>query len=263
MMRSPHLPPDADGEAFEELAAAYALDALDSDDAASFRSHLTGCPRCQSLLADYRAVAAAFPLTLDEMEASPKLRSRILATAQREPETPIAGQSAATTSVAEHRAAAPVRFKSRLWATAAAALFAVALGLGFWTARLQQQLGEQTATLRLHQDALDAIAAGGRQWTLAGTDAPGASGALVQAPGDAQAYLLIRLPGLPSDRAYQAWVIAGGTPASAGLLKPDPNGPYVLRLERPLTDAQIVAVTEEPSGGSPGPTGPIRAAFTL
>ncbi len=43
---------------FDELAAGYALHALDPDDEREFAAHLPGCPSCQQALAGYEVVAA-------------------------------------------------------------------------------------------------------------------------------------------------------------------------------------------------------------
>ena len=68
------------------------------------------------------------------------------------------------------------------------------------------------------------------------------------------------LPDLPPDRAYQVWVISGGTPLEAGLLSPGRDGVQVARLDRPAGNADTVALTIEPAGGSRAPTGPIVIA---
>ena len=247
-------------EAFEELAAGAALSALDPPDDARFRDHLPGCARCQSLLRDYRQVAASLPETLDELEASPDLRRRILDRAAAER----TDSAAAAPAVAPAAPRAPRRIgPSRWgWALPLAALFAVTLGLGYWNHQLRQQLAEQAAALQVQQRALTAVAGGGQRWELAGTDqAPGASAVVIQGPDGSPAYLVVRdLPALPPDRTYQAWVIAGGAPAPAGLLDSPRDGPAVAQLERPFSPGDTVAVTIEPAGGRTAPSGPIVVA---
>jgi anti-sigma-K factor RskA len=66
------------------------------------------------------------------------------------------------------------------------------------------------------------------------------------------------LPPLPAGRTYQMWVLtAQPAPISAGLLKPDPNGRASAMFETPVDIAQptAMAVTIEPEGGVPSPTG--------
>ena len=244
---------DGDHEAFAELAAAFALDALDDVDAARFRTHLATCEQCWGLVAEYRAVTRLLPETLAERSASPGLRHRILEAAQAER----AGSVRPTHAAARAR---PRRMP--VWLLPLAALLVLTALAGYRSFQLQAQLEDQRTTLRLQEQVLAAVAAGARTWPLTGTEqAPQASGVLVQAPGEPRPLLLVRsLPDLPPDRAYQVWVISGGTPFEAGLLSPGRDGVQVARLDRPAGNADTVALTIEPAGGSRAPTGPIVIA---
>jgi anti-sigma-K factor RskA len=68
-----------------------------------------------------------------------------------------------------------------------------------------------------------------------------------------------RLPPLAAGTVYELWVIDGGRALSAGLFR----GPLVT-LTRPVPRGATVAVSLEPAGGSPRPTGPLllRAVTT-
>ena len=65
------------------------------------------------------------------------------------------------------------------------------------------------------------------------------------------------LPPLPAGRTYQLWVVTAQAPISAGLLTPDANGRASEFFSTPPDIPQPVAmaVTIEPSGGVPAPTG--------
>jgi Anti-sigma-K factor rskA/Putative zinc-finger len=78
---------DARGEhaQFDELAAGYALHALDSEDERQFLRHLSDCPRCREALSDYTEVAAALADNPSTMEPSPQLGDRIMAAIANEP----------------------------------------------------------------------------------------------------------------------------------------------------------------------------------
>ena len=246
---------DKDHEVFAELAAAFALDALDEVDAARFRTHLATCDWCRELVAEYRAVVHLLPETLAERSASAGLRHRIVEAAQADR----AGSAGPT-----HATAGARRRRMPVWLVPLAALLVLTALAGYRSFQLQTQLEDQRVTLRLQEQALAAVAAGARTWTLAGTEqAPQASGVLVQDPGEQRPLLIVRsLPDLPADRAYQVWVISGGTPLEAGLLSPgrDGDGLQVARLDRPAGQADTVALTIEPAGGSRAPTGPIVIA---
>jgi anti-sigma-K factor RskA len=67
---------------FEELAAGYALDALEPADEQRFLRHVRGCPPCAAALERYRDVATALAHTAPPGEPSALLASRIASMAQ-------------------------------------------------------------------------------------------------------------------------------------------------------------------------------------
>ena len=69
---------------FEELAAGYALDALEPDDEQLFLEHARSCPQCGPALAAYREVAVVLADTAPPAEPSAQLGERILAMARAE-----------------------------------------------------------------------------------------------------------------------------------------------------------------------------------
>jgi anti-sigma-K factor RskA len=261
-------PDDGHTEAMEELAAGFALEALDDTEVRRFRPHLSACERCRALVADYAAVAEMLPDALDEVEASTGLRDRVIERARADPpQRPATVEPRPTPEGGPTplRAGPRPARRAPLWALPVAALLAVTLGLGYWNYRLQEQLAAQAGVVQAQQQALLAVASGARQWSVAGTDqAPRAGGVLVQDPSDPRPILLVHgLPELSPRQSYQAWVIAGGAPVEAGLLGPGTGGLQVARLDWPLGQADTVAVTIEPQGGSRAPTGPIVVAGQL
>jgi anti-sigma-K factor RskA len=69
--------------------------------------------------------------------------------------------------------------------------------------------------------------------------------------------LIAQLPPLPPGRVYQLWRIQGSNaPTSAGIFHVSAQGTSTFALpadQQPQTN-EVVAVTNEPDGGSPGPT---------
>ncbi len=68
-----------------------------------------------------------------------------------------------------------------------------------------------------------------------------------------------RLPELPAGRTYQLWVLTDGAPVSAGVFRPDPSGGTSVVFDTPvsLPAPAGMAVSIEPDGGVPAPTGDI------
>ncbi len=73
-----------------------------------------------------------------------------------------------------------------------------------------------------------------------------------------------RLKAPSAGKTYQLWLIAKGnpTPISAGTFTPDASGSVVMHAKYALAAGtlQRIAVTEEPDGGVPAPTGPVVLA---
>ena len=61
----------------------------------------------------------------------------------------------------------------------------------------------------------------------------------------------------PAGRVYQVWVVTAQSAVSAGLLLPDPSGGATVFFETPadIPPPMAIAVTLEPAGGMPAPTG--------
>ena len=70
------------------------------------------------------------------------------------------------------------------------------------------------------------------------------------------------LPAAPAGKTYQLWAIAGGTPLNAGVFDVDPKGSVALRVKpRPdVEKVEVFAVTLEPAGGLPQPSGAMYLA---
>jgi anti-sigma-K factor RskA len=255
----------------ELLAAGFALDALEPSERNQFNALMRSCSVCARLASEYRSVAGLLPYSLEPMEASPGLRQRVLdAATATTPTAAAAAPPPPRTGLGQAPWAGPTelevarRKRGLFWALPFAALFAAVLGLGYWNYRLQQTVNEQAALIQSHQEVVEAIAAGGPQWSLAGTpSAPTASGVLLVDRGARPILLVHGLPELEPRQAYQAWVITGGVPVGAGLLRSDGRGGQHARLDRPLGSADTVAVTIEPATGSASPTGPIVVAGNL
>jgi anti-sigma-K factor RskA len=61
---------------------------------------------------------------------------------------------------------------------------------------------------------------------------------------------------------YQVWLVTDGAPISAGTFRPDSTGSTMMQAKYALARNALrsVAITEEPEGGVPSPTGPVVVA---
>jgi Anti-sigma-K factor rskA len=88
---------------------------------------------------------------------------------------------------------------------------------------------------------------------------PGAEGHAVVADGSRLIFFASQMPALPGSRTYQLWIMRGSKPAivSAGLFTVDAHGQASLEVKdmKLIAGMTALAVTDEPAGGSPLPTG--------
>jgi anti-sigma-K factor RskA len=257
-------------QAVAELGA-YALDAVSPDERAAIEAHLKTCESCRAELQAMSETAAALASTVPSrpMEASRSdaVKQRLLerARAERRVVTPIQSVSI------------PARKRQLPWwlAAAASVAFGMALYRGIVIDRDREVLRTKLVTETLRSSALkDTLAE--RERTLlamAGADVkvvelvadnrrPNARMFWAQST-NTWTMFAHNLPAPPQGRTYQLWLITRDNQRiSAGTFAPDPSGNAVVSAQYPLAaDAlQMIAVTEEPAGGVPQPTGGIVIA---
>jgi anti-sigma factor RsiW len=212
-----------------DLTAAYALDALDIEEARDYEDHLATCERCREELA-HLAFAVESPAPPAE------LRTRILESARAERPNVVALRP---------------RWTGATRAIAAVAAVA-AIGFGIWTASLSRSLDRERSAL---EQAKRAIAVASDPSAARVRVRGAARGTLfVSQTGDA-ALVVSRLERAPNGRTYEAWVIQNGQPLRAGTFAG--GGNTLVGLERRVPSGALVAVTLERKPGADAPHGKI------
>jgi len=262
---------------------AYAIGALDAEEARALEAHLSRCSDCSRLAEDAResgtmAVAMTAPLA----SSSPALKARVMA-------------SAAVLTDATSRP----RHGARRWQAAAAALVAAVIAIFAWGMVMQRRvdrLDERNAALRadataqstelarVHtelqqmtdfnarlagtvgtQDAiLDVVTQPDvRRTPMTGTAvAPRASARYLWSPAQEVGALMAQdLPSLGAGQTYQMWVVYADKWVSGGSFSVDASGAgrLVVRTAEQGEPAGAApswfCVTIEASGGTTGHTG--------
>ena len=194
-------------------------------------------PDLRAEVDDLRSVANLLALSPQEYEPSPKLRRDLM--------NRISSSQGATP------AADPSARRAGLWRlfgpgglAAAAVLALVTVGMFVWNAALQEENQTLQGELQVQQT-----------YALEGTGAAqGVRGEVVRL-GDERAVLVAEdLPSPPEGETYEAWILREDVPEPAGLFEPDDAGVAAAPIEGSIEDADAVAVTVEPSGGSSSPT---------
>lgn len=224
----------------DDLIDAYALGALEPAEVDAVERHLETCRRCRALVARARALANAFLLAVPQIAPPPDLRDRLMRRIAAEAAGERASGPTSTTTTATNPVA---RFLRSLLGGEGETHDAGGL--------LRDLLADPECVIL----------------PVPGTDeAPGASARFVGSPHRREGVLVaggLRPSG--AGRAYQVWFLHGGQPQPNTVFRADHSGhgAGVFRLDRPVFDFDTVAVTPEPEGGSPAPTGPIVLAGAL
>lgn len=221
-----------EADTLHDLTAAYALDALEPEDAREYEVHLARCARCREDLAELSAAATALAYASEAPAPPAELRARILQEASRERANVVPLRS---------RWATPV-------VTVAAVAAIVAIGLGLWAASLSSKLDSRERALAQQARVAQILARpDSRQIAFD-------RGTLIVSRDGNAALVLRNLARPKPGRTYEAWVAeTGGTPRPAGLFE---GGDVVaVPLDQPVPAGAVVMVTEEPDGGTQAPTG--------
>lgn len=267
---------------YRDLIPAYVLGALEGFELQALEAHLaTECDECNAELLEASRDLEALAASNAPVAASETTRARLLAEVARTPARPEA--SVADEDPFDLGRPAPERSGGG-WLPLAAAAALLLLAWSGWSqlelrrelqalraqattdsarlASLEKDLGRARRQLGRFSLANRILASPGLETVLlAGLEAaPEASGrALVTAEADRALFYVANLPQVNDDQTYQLWVIAGGQPIDAGLFSVDTKGRASVVLEKLETEQPIEAwaVTIEPAGGVPQPTGPM------
>jgi len=239
-------------EDYKEMIPARALSALDAAEAQALNEHLENCAECRKELDEWQATAAALALGANPAEPSPKVRERILDEVRKDLSEP---------NVVPFRSTPRNLWSSfgSLGAMAAAVLF-TALIVGIVV--LWRQNNAMRTKMEQSQAFVQLVTSPGARVAELKSSAVG-SGATATVAYDNTGHAMLvasNLPSLPQGKAYQLWFIVGNKPPMPGkTFAPDSTGQGVTeeQMPREALNSPVFAVTVEPAGGVPAPTGPI------
>jgi anti-sigma-K factor RskA len=249
-------------EEWLERAEIYGLGALDGDELSQFEAHLTGCRVCEHHLSETRETLTVFPRSLTPLTPPARIKERLLHQIN-----PVVAPS--------------IRESARLrwfpWSISAGAF--AAAGLLFmltWNLyttrqelqRLQNEVASIQAGSTLHETSIQFLSdPDARSAHLKGlAPSPDAMGHLLWNPETGKGVLItMGLPKNTPDKVYELWAIAGDEPVPAGTFSVE-DKPHTLLKIPSLPQGKSFdkfAVTLEPAGGVPKPTGPMHLLGSL
>jgi hypothetical protein len=216
----------ADHLARSDDAAAYVLGALDEAEAAEFLAHADACAICASELERLRATAAVLPLAAPQLEASRRLRRRVLAAAR---------DTQPSRATARRRPQRRIQFQF-----AGAGGLAVGLAVG---ALVLAPGSQSTSVIR-------ASVASASAWHSAGRPV-----AWLKRSGDHAVLVVEHLPQAGAGKVYELWIERRGRPVPTdALFEPNNSGRADADVPGGVAGASAVLVTAEPRGGTQVPT---------
>jgi len=236
----------------------YALGALDGEEKQTFEAHLRSCPACRRELAAARERTTLLGLAAPAAAPRPQAKAALMDKVRAEHRSPATQM-------------APLKAAKKRWGLRFSLGFGLATAvLAFATFELAKQDLDRGRQLKKMQAQLsqDTTAMQAMGQVTAAPDS--AMVTLLQQPGGppGQAHVMYnarmgmgvysgQLAPVPAGKSYQLWLVpASGNPISAGLVEANQqNGAMVMHLTPGLV-AKAFAVTIEPQGGAPQPTGP-------
>jgi anti-sigma-K factor RskA len=243
---------------FAEDFDLYALGTFEGEEKLAIDAHMMTCAECAPKLAEARGRVALLALAAPTQAAPTRVKERLLEKIGGTPP-----------------GAKPAPRLTPFWRWMIPALALVSLVLAFFAASLRMENDrlyrrleelefgrrETRATLeRLHNVAELLTAPDTLRVTLvAGVARPVPQGKVFYHPQRGLLFYAANLPALPRGKTYQLWLVpTQGNPLSAGIFQTDEhgNGEVVLPRLPPGVAAKAFAVTIEPAGGVPQPTGP-------
>jgi len=244
-------------EEWLERADIYGLGALDGDELIQFEAHLAACPVCDGHIRETRENLAVIARSLPPLTPPPQVKARLLH--QISPEV-----------------TAPVQEKTRSgwfpWGISAGAFAAAGLVLALtWSLYATRQelhtLQKEVASIQtgsiLHETSIEFLSdPHARSVHLKGlAPSPGAVGHFLWNPESRKGILITQgLSKNTPDKVYELWAIAGDEPVPVGTFSVE-DKPHTLLKIPSLPQGKSFdkfAVTLEPAGGVPKPTGPMH-----
>ena len=224
-------------EKYFELADLYAAGALDEKEAAELQAELKRSPELRTYLAETEQALLAFPQSLAPVQPPAFVKSRLMQQVESQVFSPAP--------------ASPIF--SLNWATGLV-MASLVIGLGVTVVQTQGKMVEYKKVAEQIEHADTQVVA------MKPLEAakPVSNGKAIWNPKTCKGtFIVSNLPQLPSGKEYQLWAISGSETIPAGVFKVSETGCAKLDIQGVPQNKTVdkFAVTLEPVGGVPTPTG--------
>jgi anti-sigma-K factor RskA len=242
----------------------YALGTLEGAEKRALESHVAFCLGCARKVADARGRIALLALSAPVAKAPAIVKERLLDQIR-------AARGPSSGAFTEAKAQPASRTPSSRWTAVLlpiAAVLAIATFL-LWNSnrRLDSQLGALRASVDLQEQQLQSardvagLITARDTITVPLAPQPAMPRGTAHVMYNAKMGMLMydgQIPPAPSAKSYQLWLVpASGNPISCGVFNPASGQPdhWMMKLPKGI-EPKAFAVTLEPAGGMPQPTGP-------
>jgi anti-sigma-K factor RskA len=265
-------------EELKNSVAAYCLGALDEEERTALESHLqSGCAECEASVLEMQQVVDMMPFAAPATPPPEQVKKHLMAEIQKEARQANAVVSPTSAqlddSLVQKLERLARNWRRTSWGVASGLVLTV-LGFLWYTQglhkdnrMLENQLDMNKAVIRELRTELNEkeevlqILKQPKVWIvdLDGQQvSPESKGRVLLARDDTNAvFVALNLPDPPQDKDYQLWMIEGANPVDAGIVPRQEDGSYLLTFPL-IPDRENIAafaVTLEPKGGVPQPTG--------
>jgi anti-sigma-K factor RskA len=252
----------------EEDFDLYALGTLEGDEKREFQTHVASCSDCARKLAEARGRIALLALAAPPVIPSAIVKARLMKQVRQE-RSSLGATS--TRPSAPREAERAEGFFGNWWAgilVPTMIVLAIISGV-LWTenqkldrqlASLRADVQQQQLQLQEAREVADLVTARDTMLVPLAAQPGMPKGAAHVMYNEKMGMLMYEgeLEPAPANKSYQLWLVpAKGSPISAGVFTPgaDKSSHFMMKLPEGVKPAAF-AVTLEPSGGKPQPTGP-------
>jgi Putative zinc-finger len=258
----------------DDLAAGYALGALDADEAQLVDAHVRGCASCEHALGEAQRTVSMLPFLVSQqappVDAKVALFARVahaqkaavvaaLPTANiehyRSPSLPASDPANDLVMPPVLGATGPsveVKRESRsgwLISVVSLPLLVALVATGFWGLQLRNQLTAQSSMVAELQSELTNFGSGTTSYQLSpGMAAPQAEGQIVMGADQRAGMLQIDVNSKDGPASYEMWVNQDGElhPVSEVTVNQDGQGQARFELDQPFTEYESIHIKAKP-----------------
>ncbi len=250
--------PSISCEQCEELLPGYVLTALEAEETTAVIEHMSICDRCPGSLRTYEAVLDRVADAVPAQSPPPDLYQRLRETIRAEHEPTVSISMPAQGRIRQEQV--------MRWVLVTTVSVLLLIGIAWFALTVWPQGLVARSTweamqrqIEVHRQMIVFLTAPDVRQVLLRSEATDARSIILMQPTETTAALVaMDFPALAPNRVYQLWLLRENQRDNGGIFQVDEDGYAMLLITapQPLAAYRAAGITEEPAGGSLGPTSP-------